>query len=38
MPIEEFDFKIFIVITIGSIFLVLAGYLGYIRRDVLEGG
>ncbi len=37
MPIEEFDLKIFMLVTIVSIVLMLVGYLGYSRRDMVEG-
>jgi len=37
MPTEEFDGTIFIVITLLSISLMLIGYLGYKKRDMLEG-
>ena len=37
MPIEEFDFKIFIIVIISSIFLIILGYWGYSRRDMMEG-
>ncbi|SHG61063.1 ABC transporter permease [Ornithinibacillus halophilus] len=35
MPIEEFDAFIFITITVISIVLLIIGYLGYKRRDLL---
>ncbi|RKQ29962.1 ABC transporter permease [Oceanobacillus halophilus] len=37
MPIEEFDAAIFITITVISIALMIIGYLGYQRRDMVEG-
>jgi len=37
MPTEGFDGTIFIVITLLSISLMLIGYLGYKKRDMLEG-
>ncbi|WP_087973488.1 ABC transporter permease [Oceanobacillus rekensis] len=37
MPIEEFDALIFIMITVISIVLMILGYLGYKRRDMIEG-
>ena len=37
MPIEEFDFKLYMLVTIVSILLILVGYLGYSRRDMVEG-
>jgi len=37
MPTEGFDGTIFIVITLLSISLILIGYLGYKKRDMLEG-
>jgi len=37
MPIEGFDGTIFIVMTLLSISLMLIGYLGYKKRDMLEG-
>ena len=37
MPIENFDMKIFIIITMISVFLMIIGYIGYSRRDMVEG-
>jgi len=37
MPTEGFDGTIFIVMTLLSISLMLIGYLGYKKRDMLEG-
>ncbi|QTM97939.1 tetronasin resistance protein [Sediminibacillus dalangtanensis] len=37
MPMEDFDAPIFIVLTLISIALVIIGYLGYNRRDMIEG-
>ncbi|SDM93053.1 ABC transporter permease [Sediminibacillus halophilus] len=37
MPMEDFDAPIFIAITVISIALVIIGYLGYSRRDMIEG-
>ncbi len=37
MPMEGFDLKSFVVVTVVSILLILIGYLGYNRRDMLEG-
>lgn len=37
MPIEDFNAPIFITITIMSIALMIVGYLGYKRRDFIEG-
>jgi len=37
MPIEDFDPMIFIVITTISIALMFIGYIGYKKRDLLEG-
>src|SRR5699024_9323353 len=37
MPMENFDSSIFIIITIISIILMVIGYLGYSRRDMIEG-
>ena len=37
MPMEGFDFPVFITITFISIVLMVVGYLGYNRRDMIEG-
>ena len=37
MPMEKFDLPTFITITIISIVLIIFGYLGYKRRDMVEG-
>ncbi|HHV39299.1 MAG TPA: tetronasin resistance protein [Tepidimicrobium sp.] len=37
MPMEDFDIGIFIIMTGLSILLMLIGYLGYSRRDMIEG-
>lgn len=37
MPMEEFDGSKFITITMISIVLLVIGYLGYKRRDMVEG-
>lgn len=37
MPMEDFDAPIFITITVISIILMIIGYLGYSRRDLIEG-
>ncbi|WP_079529262.1 ABC transporter permease [Halobacillus hunanensis] len=37
MPMENFDALIFITITVISIALMVIGYLGYSRRDMIEG-
>ncbi|MCB5235595.1 MAG: tetronasin resistance protein [Niallia nealsonii] len=37
MPMENFDTSIFITITVISVALIIVGYLGYRRRDMVEG-
>lgn len=37
MPLEDFDILIFITITLISIAMMFIGYLGYSRRDMVEG-
>lgn len=37
MPMEDFDIKIFTIITVISILFMIVGYLGYNRRDMVEG-
>lgn len=37
MPMEKFDPTVFAVLTIISIALLIVGYLGYARRDMVEG-
>lgn len=37
MPLENFNALIFIVITLISIAMMIMGYLGYSRRDMVEG-
>ncbi|HAP5550985.1 TPA: tetronasin resistance protein, partial [Enterococcus faecalis] len=37
LPMEEFDGTIFAVITVISIVFLFVGYLGYKRRDMVEG-
>lgn len=37
MPMDDFNVTIFIALTVISIALMLLGYLGYKRRDLLEG-
>lgn len=37
MPMEKFDLPTFITIAIISIVLIIFGYLGYKRRDMVEG-
>lgn len=37
VPMEDFDASIFITITVISIALMIIGYLGYCRRDMMEG-
>ncbi|MEW8986983.1 MAG: tetronasin resistance protein, partial [Bacillus sp. (in: firmicutes)] len=37
MPLEDFDAPIFITITIISIAMMVIGYVGYHRRDMVEG-
>jgi len=36
MPMDDFDAPIFITITLISITLMLIGYLGYSRRDMIK--
>jgi ABC-2 type transport system permease protein len=38
MPIEEFNIKIFIIISAISIVLILFGHYGYNKRDMVEDG
>ena len=37
MPVEEFDVVVFVVITSISIAMIVAGYVGYKMRDMVEG-
>jgi len=37
MPLKEFDLQIFSTITVISIALMIVGYLGYTKRDMIEG-
>src|SRR5699024_2785678 len=37
MPVESFDFPLFITITAVRIVLMVIGYIGYKRRDMAEG-
>ena len=37
MPMEDFDIRIFTFITVVSILLMILGYYGYNRRDMVEG-
>ncbi|MDT2758876.1 ABC transporter permease [Enterococcus xiangfangensis] len=37
LPMEEFDGTVFVVITAISILFLFVGYLGYKRRDLVEG-
>src|SRR5690625_650841 len=37
MPMDDFDAAIFVTITVISIVLMIIGYLGYRRRDMIEG-
>jgi len=37
MPMDDFDAPIFITITVLSIALMVIGYIGYSRRDMIEG-
>lgn len=37
MPMDDFDAPVFITITVISIALMVIGYLGYRRRDMIEG-
>ncbi len=37
MPVDEFDGAVFAAMTVISIVLMILGYLGYRRRDMLEG-
>lgn len=37
MPMEDFDVKIFMIVTVVSILLMIIGYFGYHRRDMVEG-
>ncbi|HLQ70416.1 MAG TPA: tetronasin resistance protein, partial [Bacillota bacterium] len=37
LPMEDFEITIFIVISVISIVLMVVGYLGYKRRDLIEG-
>ena len=37
MPIEKFDGVIFITLTVISVILMVLGYIGYNKRDMLEG-
>ena len=37
MPVDEFDGAIFITMTVISIALMVFGYMGYRRRDMVEG-
>jgi ABC-2 type transport system permease protein len=37
MPVDQFDGVIFTTITVISIGLMILGYIGYLRRDMVEG-
>lgn len=37
MPMEDFDTSTFMIITTISVVLMIVGYLGYRRRDIMEG-
>lgn len=37
MPVNEFDGATFIIITIISVALIIFGYIGYSKRDMVEG-
>ncbi|HHY10181.1 MAG TPA: tetronasin resistance protein, partial [Firmicutes bacterium] len=36
MPVEDFDLKVFLAVTVLSAALLLIGWLGYLRRDMVE--
>ncbi|MGM8366397.1 ABC transporter permease [Virgibacillus sp. W0181] len=37
MPMNDFDLSVFLTITVISVCLMVVGYLGYNRRDMIEG-
>lgn len=37
LPAEDFNIKIYIAMTLVSILLIVVGYYGYTRRDMIEG-
>ena len=37
MPVDEFDARIFIIMTMLSIALMIVGFIGYKQRDMIEG-
>lgn len=37
MPMERFDLKIFLLVTLLGALLMVTGWLGYLRRDMVEG-
>lgn len=37
MPMEDFDIGIFIIVSMISIIFMIVGYMGYNRRDMMEG-
>jgi len=37
MPVEEFDAVIFVLISAIGVGLMILGYVGYRKRDMLEG-
>lgn len=37
MPVDEFDGTIFITMTVISVLMMGVGYLGYVKRDMIEG-
>ncbi|HHV12971.1 MAG TPA: tetronasin resistance protein [Clostridiales bacterium] len=37
MPVDEFDGAAFAIMTVISIALMILGYLGYLKRDMMEG-
>jgi len=38
MPMEEFDGVVFVTITVISLIMMMVGYMGYKRRDLIEEG
>lgn len=37
MPLQDFDLRLFVMLTLVSLSLMILGYLGYSRRDLVEG-
>lgn len=37
MPVDKFDGKVFVTITVISIVFIILGYVGYRKRDMIEG-